>query len=126
MYGKTAPQVKTILQAFVEDKSINPLVATVQTLATGVNLHTVANTVIFMNKPWRHVDYEQASDRVHRIGQDVPVYIYSFRLDTGKEPNLSTRMEDIVEWSKEMFRGIVGTIPEKQMEDLVIKSLGRL
>ena len=29
-------------------------------------------------------------------------------LDTGDSPNLSTRMEDIINWSKDMFEGIVG------------------
>jgi hypothetical protein len=64
--------------------------------------------VVFLNKPWRHIEYIQASDRVYRIGQDSDVLIVSILLDTGDKDNLSTRMEDIMEWSKQMFSELVG------------------
>ena len=54
------------------------------------------------------MDYEQASDRCYRIGQDTEVYIYKMVLDTGEEPNLSTRMQDILAWSKNEFQTIMG------------------
>ena len=71
--------------------------------------HTIneANTVIFLNVPFRSTDYEQASERCYRIGQDTDVYIYKLVLDTGDEPNLSTRMQDILSWSKDQFGQIV-------------------
>lgn len=59
-----------------------------------------------------NVDYAQASDRIHRIGQDTDVTIYSLVLDTGDEDNLSTRMEFINDWSKQQFDSIVGTVSE--------------
>lgn len=62
---------------------------------------------IFLNKPWRYIEYQQASDRIHRIGQDTEVYIYTLLLDTGNKENLSTRMEDIETWSRKMFEDIV-------------------
>jgi hypothetical protein len=93
----------------------------IQTLSTGVTL-VEANTVIFLNQPWRYVDRVQAEDRVHRIGQDTPVNIYLYVLDTGGEPNLSTRMEDIISWSREMFEGIVG----KEAVPVMKKMLRRL
>jgi SNF2 family DNA or RNA helicase len=107
VFGETSSAILPILKRFKENDTINPLVATVQTMSTGVTL-IEANTVIFLNKPWRHTEAAQAEDRVHRIGQDTDVYIYNFILDTGNKPNLSTRMEDIVSWSKEMFEGMVG------------------
>jgi len=107
VFGETSKNIKTILFEFKNNPKINPLIATIQTLSTGVTL-VEANTVIFLNQPWRHTDKLQAQDRVHRIGQDTDVFIYVFSLDTGVEPNLSTRMDDIVSWSKEMFVSIVG------------------
>ena len=107
VFGETSSAVTSLLKNFKVDSKRNPLVATIQTLSTGVTL-TEANTVIFLNKPWRHVDISQAEDRVHRIGQDTDVKIFTFTLDTGSKPNLSTRMDDIIAWSKEMFTGIVG------------------
>ena len=102
VYGKTNANIKSILDEFKQDENINPL-------STGVTL-IEANTVVFLNKPWRITDYEQAYSRVHRIGQDSDVDIFNFSLDTGGSDNLSTRMEDIVNWSKEMFEGIVGDL----------------
>jgi len=107
VYGKTSKDIPKLLESFKTDNTINPLIATVQTLSTGVTL-VEANTVIFINKPWRYTDYIQASDRVYRIGQDTDVTVYTLILDTGTDPNLSTRIEEIVTWSKEMFEGIVG------------------
>ena len=106
-YGKTSSNIKGILVDFKNNPKLNPLIATVQTLSTGVTL-VEANTVIFLNKPWRYTDYQQASDRVHRIGQESEVFIYTFLLDTGSSPNLSEKMEDIMQWSKDMFEAIVG------------------
>jgi len=107
VYGETSSNIKSILMKFEDDYKSNPLIATIQTLSTGVTL-IEANTIVFINSPWRHTDKLQAEDRVHRIGQDTDVKIYNFVLDTGTDPNLSTRMEDIVEWSKGMFEDIVG------------------
>lgn len=97
---------KSAVEEFTKDSKINPLISTTQMLVTGVTL-TVANTMIFLNKPFRYTDYLQASDRIHRIGQDTDVFIYTILLDTGNKGNLSTRMEDIMEWSRDGFESIV-------------------
>ena len=107
VFGETTGSIKQILNDFKLNPKANPLIATIQTLSTGVTL-TEANTIIFLNKPWRFTDISQAEDRVHRIGQTSNVFVYTFTLDTGQAPNLSTRMDDIVKWSKDMFEGMVG------------------
>lgn len=106
VYGKTASELTNTVKRFQEDQSLNPLIASLKMLSTGATL-TAANTVIFLNKPWRSIEYQQASDRVHRIGQDTECEIISLVLDTGKEANLSTRMEDIMQWSGDQFDQIV-------------------
>ena len=105
--GENSKEASKLLEKFKADLDMNPLIASLSVMSTG---HTIneANTVIFLNVPFRSVDYEQASDRCYRIGQDTTVYIYKLILDTGNEPNLSTRMHDIVAWSKEQFDEIVG------------------
>ncbi len=106
VYGATSKDVPALLNKFKKDKKVNPLIATMQTLATGVTL-TEANQVIFVNRPWRQADYVQSSDRVHRIGADTECFIKTLTLDTGEEPNLSTSMKDILDWSKSMTDAIV-------------------
>ena len=119
--GENSSQVRQLLDTFRSNPDINPLIASIKVLSTG---HTIveANTVIFLNVPYRSVDYQQASDRVYRIGQDTDVYIYKLLLDTGDEPNLSTRMHDILAWSKDQFGAIIeGEIEDKPTDYLVNK-----
>ena len=106
IYGKNSGEIAPLAAKFQKDPTWNPLIASLQTLSTGATL-TAANRVIFLNKPWRSIDYAQASDRVHRIGQDTAVDIISLVLDTGEEGNLSTRMEDIMDESARAFDAIV-------------------
>ena len=54
---------------------------------------------------------------MHRIGQDTDCDIISLVLDTGKEANLSTRMEDIMQWSSDQFDQIV----DKKEREMVKK-----
>lgn len=124
VYGKTASELTDTIQRFQEDQSVNPLIASLKMLSTGATL-TAANTVIFLNKPWRSIEYQQASDRVHRIGQDTECEIISLVLDTGKEPNLSTRMEDIMQWSSDQFDQIVDQ-KERELMRKFFKSFASL
>ena len=115
IYGKTASELTANVERFQTDQSLNPLIASLKMLSTGATL-TAANTVIFLNKPWRSIEYQQASDRIHRIGQDTPCEIISLVLDTGKEANLSTRMEDIMQWSGDQFDQIVDKKEREMMK----------
>ena len=68
----------------------------------------MANTAILMNSPFRDHEYQQACARVDRIGQDSTVNIINVLLDTGTEPNISTRSNDIMQWSKEQVAALLG------------------
>ena len=105
--GENTKEATAIVDKFKKDPKLNPLIASLKVMSTG---HTIneANTVIFLNVPFRSVDYEQAYSRCYRVGQTVPVYVYKLVLDTGNLPNLSTRMQDIIAWSKDSFNAIVG------------------
>ena len=109
IYGKNSKDIINILDKFKKDRKVNPLIASLSTIETGVTL-TVANTIVFLNNPWRATNKSQASDRIHRIGQDTICYIFTVLLDTGTEKNLSTSMNDIVEFSKAMFTEMVGEL----------------
>ena len=104
-----------ILKEFKENPSILVLVATSQTIGTGVTL-TEANQMIFFGPPWRESDFQQCSDRIHRIGQTDDCYIYTVVLQTGEESNLSTRMDDILKWSKRMTDAAINKT--KDSEDI--------
>lgn len=107
VYGQTNHELPQIVNTFGKDSKANPLIATLQSLSTAVPL-VMANTVIFLNSPFRIHEYEQACSRVDRLGQKESVHIYDTYLDTGEEPNISTRSEEIMEWSNEMVEAMLG------------------
>jgi SNF2 family DNA or RNA helicase len=115
--GETKDRME-VIRAFKERDDIDVLVATSQTLSTGVTL-TEANQMFFFGTPWRSADYEQACDRIHRIGQTSEVNIFNVLLATA-EPNLSTRMQDILQWSNKMFGSMVDN--EDAKDKLIGKS----
>ena len=44
--------------------------------------------MFFFGAPWRSTDYEQASDRIWRIGQTDPVDIVNVKLKSSKKKSL--------------------------------------
>lgn len=123
IYQKTSKNREKNIESFKKDPDANPLVTTIQMMSTGVTLNE-ANVVIFAPPAFRHVDNEQASARCHRIGQTDPVFVYTLLLDTGDIPNLSTRIDDISNWSKDLFNRIVGVnVNTVDMDDVVENEL---
>lgn len=107
VYGTTNKDLPAIVGSFEKNQNFNPLIATFQSLSTAVPL-VMANTVVMMNSPFRAHEYEQALSRVDRIGQREIVRCYNVFLNTGKEPNISTRSNDILKWSRDQVAQIMG------------------
>lgn len=107
VHGETNKNLSALIKQFFEDPDANPCIATYQSLSTAVPM-IAANREIMTNAPWRHGEREQAIARIDRLGQDEDVDIIDTFLDTGNEPNLSTRSKDILEWSKEQVAAIMG------------------
>jgi SNF2 family DNA or RNA helicase len=94
-----------VIDSFKNDDDIQVIIATSQTMGTGVTL-IEANQMFFFGPPWRSSDFDQCCDRIHRIGQTSDVTIYNVILNSDKK-NLSSRMQDILEWSNSMFHTAV-------------------
>lgn len=107
VFAETNNQLPQMVKQFGEDESINPMIATYQSLSTAVPL-TMANRVVLLNAPFRIHEKEQTVARANRIGQDKTVDVYNILLDTGAVPNISTRSNDIMEWSREQVNAIMG------------------
>ena len=126
VYGDTNADLVNIIETFRKTTDVNPLIATYQSLSTAVPL-IMANTMIMLNSPFRYHEQEQAIARCWRIGQDKPVYVYRYFLDTKGLPNISTRSEDIFEWSRQQVNQLLGMdISEEtvaSVENINIESL---
>lgn len=64
------------IRRFKSEKSTRVLVATPGAAKEGLTL-TVANQAIFYDRSFSLDDYLQAQDRIHRISQDQPCYIWN-------------------------------------------------
>lgn len=107
VYGKTNSSLNTIIQQFQQDPDANPLAATYDSLSTAVPL-VMADTMILINAPFRDYVLTQAVSRIHRLDSNTQTNVYSVSLDTGEEPNLSTRSLDILAWSQNAVEQIMG------------------
>ena len=109
IFGETTTTIglSNQVKQFKENTKINPLITTFKTLSEAVPL-TEANTVIFLNLPFRSGTYDQAVKRANRIGQTKDVHLYEVTLDTGGEENISTRNLDILKWSEEQVSILMG------------------
>ena len=76
LHGSQTRLEKTrIIDTFQEDENYKIFVATLKTGGTGLNL-TAAQNVIHYDLWWNPAVENQATDRVHRIGQEKDVMVY--------------------------------------------------
>ena len=75
--SQTRKEKANVIDTFQEDEDYKILVATLKTGGTGLNL-TAAQNVIHYDIWWNPAVENQATDRVHRIGQENDVMVYRF------------------------------------------------
>ena len=63
-------------EKFQSDPSAKIFIGTWQKCGTGLTL-TAASYMIFIDTPWTDAVFQQACDRIHRIGTKNPVFIYN-------------------------------------------------
>lgn len=107
VYGKTNKDLNLLLETFKHDVTANPILATYKSLSTAVPLVS-ASTSLFIDQPFRDYIKTQARARTDRLGQQFPIRFFNALLDTGTQPNISTRSNDILAWSKEQVSQIMG------------------
>lgn len=116
VYGKTNKDLNSIIKQFEKDADLNPLVATYKSLGTAVPM-TMADTMVLIDSPFRTYILEQTIARIWRLGADSQVTIYTALLDTGDVPNISTRSQDILAWSQDQVKKIMGIDAPFKLED---------
>ena len=107
IYGATNKDLNKLLDQFRDDDTANPILATYKSLSTAVPLIS-ASTTLFIDQPFRDYIKTQAKARTDRLGQTHQVRFVNALLDTGLVPNISTRSNDILAWSKAQVSAIMG------------------
>lgn len=76
LHGKMSEKQKQIsIDQFQNSPNCRVMFASIRAAGVGITL-TAARTVVFTELDWNYAWHEQASDRVHRIGQDKNVQVY--------------------------------------------------
>ncbi|MEM7674233.1 MAG: DEAD/DEAH box helicase, partial [Verrucomicrobiota bacterium] len=72
--GQTSDRAKPVEQ-FQKNAGAGVILVSLRAGGTGITLHS-ADTVFLMDPWWNPAVEAQAVDRIHRIGQDKPVFVY--------------------------------------------------
>lgn len=99
--GQTADRAQPI-NAFQDGEGARVMLISLRAGGTGITLHA-ADTVILLDPWWNPAVEEQAIDRVHRIGQTHPVFVY--RLIT--RGTVEERVEQLKSEKRALFSDLV-------------------
>ena len=92
-------------------KKVDAALCSIQACGHGINL-TAANHVIHVDRWWNPAVEDQATDRVHRIGQDKTVYVYRI-LTKG---TLEEKIALILEKKRNISDMVIGSAVRQDME----------
>ena len=99
---------------FQEDDAYKLFIGTWQKCGTGLTL-TAATNLIFIDTPYTDGAFQQACDRIYRIGTQKPVFIYVLIT----EGTVDERVKEIVEDKEAISNYILdGEITEKSLSSL--------
>lgn len=91
------------LRKFREDPNCSVFVASLLAAGVGIDL-TVASIVIHYDRWWNPAKENQATDRVHRIGQNRGVQVFKFVTKNTIEEHI----HDLIEKKKGLLESIIG------------------
>jgi SNF2 family DNA or RNA helicase len=69
---QSSSQRQSAIDAFTDDDTVQVIVCSLLAAGVGVNLQAASN-VVLAELSWTSAEQTQAIDRVHRIGQELPV-----------------------------------------------------
>jgi len=112
-----------IIDIFAEKEGFNIMILGHQVGGVGLNI-TAANHVIHYTRPWNPAKENQATDRVHRIGQEKPVTVYYPIVKDQRFVTVEERLHKLIKSKEELARDILrpsselGVKPEELLECL--------
>lgn len=99
--GSTSDRTQQI-KRFQEDDDCRVFVGSLNASGVGIDL-TAAATVIHYDRWWNAAREEQATDRVHRIGQAQPVQVFKFTIKS----TIEERIHALIEKKRKLLEDVV-------------------
>ena len=114
-------EISSNIDKFQNDDKYKVFIGTWQKCGTGLTL-TKASHMIFLDTPYTHAAFEQACDRIYRIGTTKPVFIYNLVVtDT-----IDERVKEIVEDKAALSDFIIDDIITQKSLNLLQKYIEEL
>ena len=88
---------QTMVNEFQNNNNCKVIIGTIGAMGTGLTL-TAGTVEIFMDEPWNRANKEQAEDRLHRIGQNTNITIYTLIC----KDTIDERVHELVETKGKM------------------------
>jgi SNF2 family DNA or RNA helicase len=101
------------IERFRKDPSCEVFVASLQAAGSGIEL-TSASVVIHYDRWWNPARENQATDRVHRMGQNRGVQV--FKLVTKK--SVEERIHELIEKKTKLFESVIGFDDQEHIKGL--------
>lgn len=97
------------IEQFKNEKGVTALLASMRVTSEGLTL-TEANHVLFFNEWWNPSTNQQARDRVNRIGQTRPVFVYTFTT----VGTVEDRLAQLLEQKQDLYAQVVRALGDEQ------------
>jgi hypothetical protein len=118
--GEINQNRQLIIDIFSEKDGFNVIILGHQVAGIGLNI-TAANHVIHYTRPWNPAKENQATDRVHRIGQTKPVTVYYPFVKDQRFVTVEERLDELIRSKENLARDVLRPSAETKVkaEDLL-------
>lgn len=110
--GELNANRQQVIDIFSEKQGFNVIVLGHQVAGVGLNI-TKANHVIHYTRPWNPAKENQATDRVHRIGQKKPVKVYHPIIIDERFKTFEEKIDELLKSKEDLARDVLK--PSKNM-----------
>ncbi len=113
--GEITSNRQKIIDIFSEKEGFNAIILGHQVAGVGLNI-TAANHVIHYTRPWNPAKENQATDRVHRIGQKKPVTVYYPIVRDARFKTVEDRLDELIRSKAQLARDVLRPTKEMQVK----------
>jgi len=104
--GEVNKNRQLIIDIFSKKEGFNVIILGHQVAGLGLNI-VAANHVIHYTRPWNPAKENQATDRVHCIGQNKPVYVYYPFVRDSRFITVEEKLDELIRSKEHLARDVL-------------------